>query len=275
MCTWLRHAGAVAGWILLATLVSGQVPPPDSPPTAETQPVSKPVSSPASLPTTLVPPPPPPPAWTGGLEVGLLGATGNSDNFRFRFGFNAKQDTPDHLWVADLVYNYAEAFGTRNENRAMFNTRYEWKLGDPWSLFASGQVEYDEFRAFDVRIAAHAGVAYAFIRSDRTQLKGRLGAGASRELGGPNEDWIPEALFGLDFEHHFSAKTKFVANFDYFPNLGDWTDYRWQLRASLETVLVEEWDLSLKLGIFDRYDSTPEGRRPNDLEYFAVLLWKF
>lgn len=262
----LRAVLVVSGWLLLGAALPAQNPPTPPPPALAAEP----------LPTTLVPPPPPPPAWTGGLEVGLLGASGNSDNFRFRFGFNLKQDTPDHLWVADLVYNYAEAFGTRNENRAIFNTRYEWLFGSsPWSLFASGQMEYDQFRAFDVRLAAHLGVAYTFIKNERTLLKSRVGAGASREFGGPDDDWTPEALFGLDFEHCFSAKTKFVANFDYFPNLGDWTDYRWQLRAALETVLVEDWNLSLKVGVFDRYDSTPEGAKPNDLEYFAVLLWKF
>jgi hypothetical protein len=33
--------------------------------------------------------------------------------------------------------------------------------------------------------------------------------------------------------------------------------------------------VTLRLGITDRYDSTPQGKRPNDLEYFGVLLWKF
>lgn len=266
---WLRY-GLLVGMCWAWTGAVAAQPPGGELPAALTPP-------PGGGPIFVVPTaPPPPPLWVGSLELGILGASGNSDNFRFRFGGNVKSESPDHLWVADLVYNYAEAFGVRNENRAMFNTRYEWLYGDsPWSTFVSGQMEYDEFRAFDVRLAMHLGVAYTFVRTDWTLLKGRLGAGTSREIGGPNDRFIPEALMGLDFEHQFNDKTKFVSSFDYFPNITDWSDYRFQLRAALETVLVEEWNLSLKVGIFDRYDSTPEGRKPNDLEYFATLMWKF
>ena len=31
----------------------------------------------------------------------------------------------------------------------------------------------------------------------------------SREFGGPNDDWIPELIFGLDFEHKFNESTRF------------------------------------------------------------------
>jgi hypothetical protein len=32
--------------------------------------------------------------------------------------------------------------------------------------------------------------------------------------------------------------------------------------------------LSLKTGVVDRYDSTPNGRLPNDITYFVTLMWK-
>jgi hypothetical protein len=31
----------------------------------------------------------------------------------------------------------------------------------------------------------------------------------------------------------------------------------------------------LKLSVIDRYDSTPQGARPNDLDYSTLLLWTF
>ena len=39
-------------------------------------------------------------------------------------------------------------------------------------------------------------------------------------------------------------------------------------------LLDEATNMSLKLGIIDRYDSTPNGLKPNDLNYSLMLLWK-
>jgi len=34
-------------------------------------------------------------------------------------------------------------------------------------------------------------------------------------------------------------------------------------------------NLSLKLSVLDRYDSTPHEAKPNDMDYAATLLWSF
>jgi hypothetical protein len=39
--------------------------------------------------------------------------------------------------------------------------------------------------------------------------------------------------------------------------------------------LSKVWGLSLKLSVIDRYDSTPQGARPNDLDYSTLLIWVF
>ena len=40
-------------------------------------------------------------------------------------------------------------------------------------------------------------------------------------------------------------------------------------------MLDEDSNLNLKIGVIDRYDSTPNGRKPNDFDYSVLLLWKF
>ena len=44
--------------------------------------------------------------------------------------------------------------------------------------------------------------------------------------------------------------------------------------AHWKILLHEESDLHLKIGIVDRYDSTPNGAEANDLTYSLLLLWK-
>jgi hypothetical protein len=45
-------------------------------------------------------------------------------------------------------------------------------------------------------------------------------------------------------------------------------------KAGWELLLDEEMNLSLKLTVLDRYDSTPNRAEPNDIDYAAMLLWK-
>ena len=105
-------------------------------------------------------------------------------------------------------------------------------------------------------------------------LKGRVGAGASREFGGPNNEWSPEGVFGMDYKRQLTKRQKLTGTFDYYPEVGDFRDYRFVADASWELLVDAEANLSLKFSIRDEYDSTPNGLRPNDLNYAFLLLWK-
>ena len=155
------------------------------------------------------------------------------------------------------------------------NSRFDYKLGDSrWSLFQVTRLEYDEFKAFDLRLALNGGIGYAFIRTDTRTLTGRFGAGASREFGGLDDSWVPEAVFGIDYIHKLSDRQRLAITSDYYPSWEDFMDYRLVTQASWEIVLDQETNLSLKVGLLDRYDSTPQGLQHNDLDYFITLLWK-
>lgn len=244
-----------------------QQPPPVPPPTSPDAPVMI-VGTP--------PPPPPPPDWCGSVEFGLSGAEGNSQLFKLRAAATAKYETKEHLFKNEFLYAFANANNERTENRALLTSRYERLLGDtPWSIFVRGELLYDEFTAYDARIGLHAGLSYTFLKNDTTLFKTRVGAGASREIGGPENRVMPEGLLGADFEHKFTERQKFAANVDFFPDFGEFGEYRAEIRACYEILVDPEWNLTFKVGLLDRYDSTPEGRKPNDIEYFGLLVWKF
>ena len=91
----------------------------------------------------------------------------------------------------------------------------------------------------------------------------------------PNEDFVPEAVFGLEFDHKLNERQKFSASSEYSPDVTDFLDYRLKSKASWEVLLDEATNLSLKVSILDRYDSTPNGKKANDLDYTLTLLWSF
>ena len=147
--------------------------------------------------------------------------------------------------------------------------------GSKWNLYVHSLLERDQFNAFDYRVSADVGVGYEFAQSDVTTLLGRVGLSASQEIGGPDDEVKPELALGSEYKHKFNATHSISAKVDYFPNVTDFTDFRLNSQASWEIALSSAWGLSLKLSVIDRYDSTPQGRRPNDLDYSTLLLWQF
>lgn len=215
------------------------------------------------------------PGWCGSLELGINGSEGNSETLSFRVGGNFKRKTKKNIMAFDFTHNKATNEEETTQNNVLTNFRYDHLMGDsPWTLFLINTGEYDEFKAFDWRVVVNVGVGYQIIRTDRTLLAARLGSGVSHEIGGPDDAYVPEALFGLDFSQDITKKMSIYAKADYFPAWDDFSDYRVTMDAGWETVLEDFTNLSLKLGVTDRYDSTPNGREPNDFTYSFLLLWR-
>ncbi len=213
--------------------------------------------------------------WEGGAEIGINGSAGNTEASSYRAGIDLKRKTKVYETTFDLTYVIATANGVETQNNAIQNLGYERSFGETrWSFFAKEFAEYDEFKAFDLRIALNAGVGYKFIDSETTKLKGRFGSGVSHEIGGPNDEWVPELVYGADFKRQLTKRQKLEFKVDYFPEWGNFSNYRMVSALGWEVLLDEEHNLNLKLSINDRYDSTPNGRKPNDINYALLLLWK-
>jgi len=213
--------------------------------------------------------------WEGSFEVGINGTEGNAQALSMRFGGDLKRKTELYELASKITYVKATSNGQETQHNALFNSRFDRLLGDsPWTFFLKDSLEYDEFKAFDLRFAANVGLGYQFIDSENTKLKGRYGAGTSREIGGPNDRWVPELVYGADFKRQLTKRQKLELTVDYFPEWGNFNNYRLVTIFGWEVLLDEAHNLNLKLSINDRYDSTPNGRRPNDINYALLLLWK-
>ena len=217
-----------------------------------------------------------PEIWSASLELGLNLTSGNSDTLSFQSGAELTRETELNKLNFDFTYAKNQANGVETQHYAVADARHDYLFGDsPWSWFNKAALRYDEFRAFDVRLVLNTGLGYALWDTAASKLNTRFGAGVSREFGGPDDHWIPEAVFGLDYEKQLTKMQKLKATVDYFPSWDNWaTDYRVTTDVSWQIVLDEAANLSLKLGVIDQYDSTPNGAKPNDFAYSFLLLWK-
>jgi putative salt-induced outer membrane protein YdiY len=213
--------------------------------------------------------------WDGGVELGINGAGGNSESLSLVAGANLARKTDLHEIKSDFKYLQTNSRGDETQHNAVLNAGYERFLGETrWAYFLKSNLFYDEFKAYDLRVVMNGGLAYLFIRTEAMKLKGRVGGGTSHEINGPDDAWAPEAVFGAEYEWEISDRQDLAVTFDYFPEWTDFRDYRFVTDLSWEVLLDAEANLSLKLSVNDRYDSTPNGARPNDLYYALMLLWK-
>jgi putative salt-induced outer membrane protein YdiY len=214
------------------------------------------------------------PVWDFGAEMGINGSAGNAQAFSIQVAFSGKRETEGNVLEYDIKYGKSQNGGSETQHYWLSNSRWDWKFTPIWFLYNKNTLEYDEFKAFDLRLVLSGGLGHNFIKNDATTLTGRCGAGASREFGGPDDAWVPEANLAGDFEHKFSDRQKVKLTSDYYPSWQDFHDYRLLTNAYWEILLDQQTNLSLKIGAIDRYDSTPNGAEPNDIDYYATLLWK-
>jgi hypothetical protein len=213
--------------------------------------------------------------WNGSYELGLNGAGGNADAFSLQTGFELSRETDRTNWDIDFAYAKNQANGAETQNNALFWSNWDYKLASPrYSWFSKLLLEYDEFKDFDLRLAFSTGLGYLLVDTPVTQWRGRFGASTSREIDSVDNAWKPEATFGVDLTHQLSPRQKLSMTVDYYPTWDDFSDYRVVTDAGWEFLLDKATNLSLKLGLIDRYDSTPGGSRPNDVNYSLLLLWK-
>jgi hypothetical protein len=214
--------------------------------------------------------------WSGNIELGISGAEGNQETFNIRTGGKAigKFDWSTQTYEAIFIENTSS--GATIARNAIGDARWELPLWSPvWSYYAHGRLEYDEFKPFDLRAAGDTGLGYDWIKTDLNFLQTRAGLSTSREFGGAEDFWKPELAFGMEWRYTIDARQKITLKSDYFPTWDDFSDYRLNTQADWEFAVQPAWNLSLKLSAISRYDSTPNGAKPHDLNYAAMLLWNY
>ena len=216
--------------------------------------------------------------WTGSVEGGLTGSEGNTETLNFRFGVSAERLTDSMETRMNAFYTRGEENGEVTRDRAELFVRNDWIFKDsPWGFFAQGRLEYDKFQDWDARLALFAGPSYTFIRTERTLLRGRVGAGATINFGADDlDDVVPEGLVGLDFRHQLTERQSIFVNTEYLPSFEDFSEFRWNTDAGYEILVDPTVNLFLRLGANHRYNSKPgSGIDKNDLDYFLTVGFRF
>ena len=216
-----------------------------------------------------------PEIWDGSFEVGMNGSAGNAESMSSRIGSNLTRETNRTKTELESTYARTKANSLETQHNALLRGQVDWKSEKSrWSPFARFGLEYDEFKDFDIRLTSNGGLRYKLVETEATTFGSRVGAGISREFGGTDDDVVPEATFGFDLERQLTERQKLKAEIDYFPAWDRFSDFRMVSDIAWEILLDKESNLHLKILAIDRYDSTPNGVKKNDIDYSLLLMWK-
>jgi putative salt-induced outer membrane protein YdiY len=214
--------------------------------------------------------------WDTGLELGLNGSSGNDQSFSIRTGGYVKRKSRFSKLDYSLYYNRTTSGGETTQDNATTDIRNDWLLDEssPWSLYAKANLFYDQFQAFDLQTNGSSGIGFQIFKDPMVNLTTRVGGGASREFGGPDNEWTPEALFGFEYDQCVTDTQKFSASLEYYPQFENFGQYRLVADGGWEIELSKPSNLSLKISANDRFDSTPNGAEPHLVNYSVLLLLK-
>jgi putative salt-induced outer membrane protein YdiY len=217
-----------------------------------------------------------PAPWDSGIEVGLNGSSGTSDSLSIHTGMFIKRESRFAKLDFNADYNRTTNGGESTQDNAKIDVTNDWLIDQdsPWTLFASTDLFYDKFAAFNLQTNVNTGVGYRFIHTPELEFVSRVGGGASREFGGPDNEWTPESRLGFEYSQKVSPTQRFYGKFDYYPDWAEIGECRMVADTGWEIELVQPSNLSLKISATDRYDSTPEGAEPHLLNYSVLVLLK-
>jgi putative salt-induced outer membrane protein YdiY len=215
--------------------------------------------------------------WSGHIDMGANGASGNSDTNNMYAAGGFKRETDLSTLTLEANYRLATDSGSTTANRFFDIIRYErvFSKGSRRSYFAQTTQEADEFKDYDFRLTASGGVEQRFIDTEKTKLKAYAGLGAAREFGGSDTGVSPFALFGTAYSRKLNDRVTFKAGSEFEPRFDDVGEYRLRGNASIAVDLNDSGSLKLKLGLEDEYDSDPGAAKKNDFYYTASIVYSF
>ena len=200
------------------------------------------------------------PEWSGRFSLGLSGETGNTEEFDLTARLNMQRETRDDRLYLYALYAYEETESVKSTNEFIAGVRLEHDLSDRVFLYGAAEGEYDEFENIDLRLTLTGGLGYFFIREDKQEFKGIIGAGYKYEDFNDGTDSRDEPIFelGYDYRIDLSDRLRFTHAVRWTPTFEDPSgDYRLTSDANVEILITSKEDWKILAGLRTEYDSRP------------------
>lgn len=222
-----------------------------------------------------------PAGWQSSAGVNVSVNKGNSDTLLAGLNFLTlrKWDKNEVTAGADAVYgdNRDLLTGQRVTTAQNYGAflQYNRMVSERWYFLGRTDARQDKVADINYRVMLSPGAGYYLIQREKTKLSAEAGPGVVFEQfeHGPSSTYMT-LRFGEKFSHAFNDKVRLVQQADITPKADEWSDYVFNMQATLEADLTAKF--STRLTVQDTYRSQPApGRRENDLRVLAGIAYKF
>lgn len=211
--------------------------------------------------------------WSRTFDAGLNGRQGNSENLSITTGLRMAFEDAFKRWAFRGRAFYARDEDGLSDNNGLFTLRRDFLFSESrWFAFGSARYAYDQFESWRHRIVASAGPGYRFIQGEAHELDVRVGASFTHEFGLRDRNLV-DGVFAIDYSWKPGDRHTFTFTNDLFtqvwPDLGE---FRTQTIAEWKMKILEEPELSLKVGVENEYETDIEDDdKKNDVKYYLSV----
>jgi putative salt-induced outer membrane protein YdiY len=212
--------------------------------------------------------------WERRFEFGLDGSAGNSQNETLRSTLNLKYEDDDTRSHFEMLYYVSRDDKESSENKAYANFMKDWLIKDSkWFVFSNSGIDWDQFKDWDYRLRQYAGPGYQFIKTEKLNVRGRMGLGAKKIFGDRSDETTIELPLGFEVATNINENHKIECSNMLYPSLSNKGEYRnvsnlnWYIKFNYYS------SFGLKVGLFNEYDTLLSSK--NDTDYYVSIIWDF
>ena len=216
--------------------------------------------------------------WSGSVNIGLTYADASTLNLTLNVGATIERTTDLSNFRMTAQYFYSRDEDVVTDNDIIVNADQTWFFTKdvPWSVFAKGTYQWDQFELWEQRFSPYGGFGYAVLREEDLKTQLRFGAGGTYEYGDSDRGWDTQLLFEVNTNWTINTRSSLTGALSFAPAVDDFSNYLLTLSAVYSLKLFDDSPLTFNASLLNIYDSDPgPGETGNDLKLVLGLGWTF
>lgn len=149
--------------------------------------------------------------WVGGIDLGFISTSGNTETETLTFGFDLgrKGENWNHVFHLEAFNNSSD--GDRSAEKYLTYWQSNLKFNERQSIFFRGEYEEDKFGSFDYQGTVTVGYSHVVVDTDKHNLVLDAGPGYRKSKVTATQETEGEGIIRLagDYNWKISQNAKF------------------------------------------------------------------